>query len=89
MVKTLDNPPDVADDTEQKSRRKPLLASYEPDLRAEGWLKVKKDYDKGSDSLDLVPIGAWHGILSVSGLSDMTRHGTQSVVVLANFTRSA
>lgn len=46
----------------RKSRRKVLPASYEPDKRADSWLKVKKDYleDLG-DSLDLIPIGAWHG----------------------------
>lgn len=44
-----------------KGRRKALLASYEPDKRADSWLKVKKDYGELGDSLDLVPIGAWHG----------------------------
>ncbi|KAL1841217.1 hypothetical protein VTJ49DRAFT_7285 [Mycothermus thermophilus] len=44
-----------------KSRRKPLLATYEPDKRLESWLKVKKDYSASSDTLDLVPIAAWHG----------------------------
>ncbi|BGP14288.1 hypothetical protein JCM10213_004252 [Rhodosporidiobolus nylandii] len=45
-----------------KGRRKVLPATYEPDKRADSWCKVKKDYleDLG-DSLDLVPIGAWHG----------------------------
>ncbi|GAA5957564.1 hypothetical protein JCM21900_001639 [Sporobolomyces salmonicolor] len=45
-----------------KSRKQVLPATYEPDKRAMSWLKVKKDYmeDLG-DSLDLVPIGAWHG----------------------------
>ncbi|GAA5893279.1 hypothetical protein JCM5296_001658 [Sporobolomyces johnsonii] len=45
-----------------KSRTQVLPATYEPDKRAMSWLKVKKDYmeDLG-DSLDLVPIGAWHG----------------------------
>ncbi|GAA5861202.1 hypothetical protein JCM8547_008517 [Rhodosporidiobolus lusitaniae] len=44
------------------SRRKVLPATYEPDKRADSWCKVKKDYleDLG-DSLDLVPIAAWHG----------------------------
>ncbi|KKA20271.1 DNA ligase (ATP) [Rasamsonia emersonii CBS 393.64] len=46
---------------EKVSRRKPLLATYEPDKRLESWLKVKKDYSTSSDTLDLIPIGAWHG----------------------------
>lgn len=45
-----------------KSRRKPLLATYEPDKRLDSWLKVKKDYNTAaSDTLDLIPIAAWHG----------------------------
>jgi DNA ligase-1 len=44
-------------------RGKALLSSYEPDNRCESWLKVKKDYVDGiGDTLDLVPIGAWHGM---------------------------
>ncbi|SMR60301.1 unnamed protein product [Zymoseptoria tritici ST99CH_1E4] len=50
-------------DTEEKkgSRRKALLATYEPDKRLDSWLKVKKDYNSLTDTLDLIPVGAWHG----------------------------
>lgn len=44
------------------SRRKALLATYEPDKRLDSWLKVKKDYDSAAaDTLDLIPIAGWHG----------------------------
>ncbi|GAW13366.1 hypothetical protein ANO14919_027500 [Xylariales sp. No.14919] len=43
------------------ARRKPLLATYEPDKRLDSWLKVKKDYSSSFDTLDLVPIAGWHG----------------------------
>ncbi|KAF7822282.1 DNA ligase 1 [Senna tora] len=37
-------------------------AAYTPSKRTDTWLKVKRDYVEGlNDSLDLVPIGAWHG----------------------------
>ncbi|KFK41071.1 hypothetical protein AALP_AA2G081800 [Arabis alpina] len=37
-------------------------AGYCPTKRSDSWLKVKRDYVKGlGDTLDLVPIGAWHG----------------------------
>ena len=52
----------TSSNSSSSSRRKPLLATYTPDKRLESWLKVKKDYNTAtSDSLDLVPIGAWHG----------------------------
>lgn len=48
-------------DKEMGSRRKPLLATYEPDKRLDSWLKVKKDYNSSFDTLDLIPIAGWHG----------------------------
>ena len=75
--------PDCAARTEAVFRRalaggaeglmlKRLGGCYEPDKRAAGWLKLKKDYVEatgadgaptggGAASLDLVPIGAWRG----------------------------
>ncbi|KAM0820249.1 putative DNA ligase I [Seiridium cardinale] len=47
--------------SEKKTRRKPLLATYEPDKRLDSWLKVKKDYSASFDTLDLIPVAAWHG----------------------------
>ncbi|KAF7544743.1 hypothetical protein G7046_g9722 [Stylonectria norvegica] len=44
-----------------KTRRKPLLATYEPDKRLDSWLKVKKDYNSSFETLDLIPIAGWHG----------------------------
>jgi DNA ligase-1 len=46
---------------EKKTRRKALLATYEPDKRLDSWLKVKKDYSTTFDTLDLIPIAGWHG----------------------------
>ncbi|KAL5334019.1 ATP-dependent DNA ligase [Aspergillus crustosus] len=47
--------------TSKGGRRKALLSSYEPDKRLESWLKVKKDYSASSETLDLIPVAAWHG----------------------------
>ncbi|KAK4039182.1 hypothetical protein C8A01DRAFT_47319 [Parachaetomium inaequale] len=54
-------PPTEETTPPKKSRRKPLLATYEPDKRLDAWLKVKKDYSSSFDTLDLIPIAAWHG----------------------------
>ncbi|KAI4717864.1 ATP-dependent DNA ligase [Aureobasidium sp. EXF-10727] len=54
--------PESATVTKKGGRRKALLATYEPDKRLDSWLKVKKDYDSSaSDTIDLIPIAAWHG----------------------------
>jgi ATP-dependent DNA ligase len=50
-----------ADASKKKTRRKPLLATYEPDKRLDSWLKVKKDYSSSFDTLDMVPVAGWHG----------------------------
>ena len=46
---------------EKGARRKALLSTYEPDKRLDSWLKVKKDYNTSADTLDLIPVAAWHG----------------------------
>lgn len=53
--------PKPKDPKPKPSRHKPLLATYTPDRRLDAWLKVKKDYHATSDTLDLIPIAAWHG----------------------------
>jgi DNA ligase-1 len=67
MVKVLDNPREteeasVTTSTKATSRRKALPSTYTPDKRLDSWLKVKKDYNNAqTDTLDLVPVGGWHG----------------------------
>jgi DNA ligase 1 len=55
------NTTDKEKESEKKTRRKALLATYEPDKRLDSWLKVKKDYSSTFDTLDLIPIAGWHG----------------------------
>ncbi|KAM0717425.1 hypothetical protein Q7P37_007277 [Cladosporium fusiforme] len=50
-----------ADREKKAGRRKALLATYEPDKRLDSWLKVKKDYASHADTIDLIPVGGWHG----------------------------
>ncbi|KAF9244950.1 hypothetical protein BU15DRAFT_85785 [Melanogaster broomeanus] len=64
MVKLLDSGEIWEDVPRQKGKiqKKRLPATYEPDKRTSAWLKLKKDYVHGlGDTLDLVPVGAWHG----------------------------
>lgn len=60
-AKSKNTPGENGGETKTKSRRKPLLATYEPDKRLDSWLKVKKDYSSSFDTLDLIPVAAWHG----------------------------
>ncbi|EOA89828.1 hypothetical protein ACJQWK_02980 [Exserohilum turcicum] len=53
--------PDKDDQKPSSGRRKALLSTYEPDKRLDSWLKVKKDYSTTSETLDLIPIAAFHG----------------------------
>ncbi|KAL9103946.1 MAG: hypothetical protein Q9163_001052 [Psora crenata] len=50
-----------AEEKPRATRRKALLSTYEPDKRLDSWLKVKKDYNTSADTIDLIPIAAWHG----------------------------
>ena len=50
-----------APEEKKGGRRKALLATYEPDKRLDSWLKVKKDYNTTADTIDLIPVGGWHG----------------------------
>ncbi|KAI0305760.1 ATP-dependent DNA ligase [Multifurca ochricompacta] len=64
MIKLLDHDGvlEATGPRKDASRKQPLPATYEPDKRTSAWLKLKKDYVTGlGDTLDVVPIGAWHG----------------------------
>ncbi|KAL2039509.1 hypothetical protein N7G274_007781 [Stereocaulon virgatum] len=54
-------PAEKSEEKEKGTRRKALLSTYEPDKRLDSWLKVKKDYNTSADTIDLIPIAAWHG----------------------------
>jgi DNA ligase-1 len=60
-VKGKTIPGEKAEEKERGTRRKALLSTYEPDKRLDSWLKVKKDYNTSADTIDLIPIAAWHG----------------------------
>ncbi|KAI4212827.1 MAG: hypothetical protein LQ351_004530 [Letrouitia transgressa] len=54
-------PASKIEEKEKSTRRKALLSTYEPDKRLDSWLKVKKDYNTSADTIDLIPVAAWHG----------------------------
>lgn len=60
-TKTKATGTEKSDEKEKGTRRKALLSTYEPDKRLDSWLKVKKDYHTSADTIDLIPIAAWHG----------------------------
>ena len=60
-AKSKTRPAVNAEEKEKGARRKALLSTYEPDKRLDSWLKVKKDYNTSADTIDLIPIAAWHG----------------------------
>jgi DNA ligase-1 len=59
--KTTSADKEDAEQEKKSGRRKALLATYEPDKRLDAWLKVKKDYATHADTIDLIPVGGWHG----------------------------
>lgn len=47
---------------EGTDQAKNQMCVYESGARSQSWLKVKRDYVQGfSDTIDVVPIGAWYG----------------------------
>lgn len=60
-TKTKASATEKPDEREKGTRRKALLSTYEPDKRLDSWLKVKKDYNTSADTIDLIPVAAWHG----------------------------
>ena len=58
MVKMLGKVSNVADENLSEA----MNSLYEAGTRSHSWLKVKRDYVAGySDTIDVVPIGAWWG----------------------------
>jgi len=48
--------------TKKGKKKATVKATYDADKRTYSWMKLKKDYVEGlGDSLDVIPIGAWHG----------------------------
>ena len=60
-TKAKSTPVEKAEEKDKGTRRKALLSTYEPDKRLDSWLKVKKDYNASADTIDLIPVAAWHG----------------------------
>ncbi|KAI5476082.1 DNA ligase [Pseudohyphozyma bogoriensis] len=60
---TIASPAKPGAERKPKGRKVIVLpATYLPDVRSDSWIKLKKDYmDTIGDTLDLVPIAAWHG----------------------------
>ncbi|KAI9016694.1 DNA ligase [Hyaloraphidium curvatum] len=58
MLKLLDDADAPAGEAEKRGQ---LVATYEADRRTDSWLKVKRDYDAGFRTFDLVVMGAWWG----------------------------
>lgn len=59
--KSKSKPPTTEESVKPATRRKALPSTYHPDKRLDAWLKVKKDYNQTSETLDLIPIAAFHG----------------------------
>ncbi|KAL8996477.1 MAG: hypothetical protein Q9169_004027 [Polycauliona sp. 2 TL-2023] len=59
-----------AEEKDKGTRRKALLATYEPDKRLDSWLKVKKDYNTSADT------NTSNTIVNIDGTGMLTRKPT-------------